>query len=416
MRVSVEADENGDPFEVWLVKRSFALMAPVCRMGLAICLLFLCVADPLYYLLDLWSRAVPHSWFLIWHLIMAAFFASVLLACPRARTHGQRQHFLLAFVASVTLLFAWFGVVSWLGTGDLSMLAIAEILIAAVFFLPGYLRRWSYGLQALGTGLVLAWLDRSGKFLGQMHFTNLVVIATVALAMDRFMWRNARLLFTEKCRVARAHRRSDAVLHNALPLRIAEELKTHRRVQARSHPAMSILFADIVGFTDFAAQRSPEQVLDTLNALFSEIDALVDLHQVEKIKTIGDAYMAVSQTRPQALAGLALSMLDAMQRFNAQKGLSLAWRIGMHCGPTIAGVIGHKRFLYDVWGDAVNLASRMESGGEPGRIHTSEALYLALQQGFAFEARGLVFLKGKGFMPTYFLLGEKAHDEGAQAP
>jgi class 3 adenylate cyclase len=416
MRFPVEADENGDSFEVWLVKRSFALMAPVCQMGLAITLLFLCIADPVYYLLDLWRRAVPHSWFLTWHLSMAVFFFSVLLACPQARTHAQRQRFVLAFVASVTLLFAWFGVVSWLGTGDLSMLAIAEILISAVFFLPGYLRRWSYGLQALGTGLILAWLDRSGKFVGQMQFTNLMVIATVALVMDGYMWRNAHILFTEKCRVARARQRSDEVLHNALPPRIAEELKTHHRVQARSHPAMSILFADIVGFTEFAAQRSPEQVLNTLNALFSEIDALVDLHQVEKIKTIGDAYMAVSQTRPQALAGLALSMLDAMQRFNARQGLSLAWRIGMHCGPTIAGVIGHKRFLYDVWGDAVNLASRMESGGEPGRIHASEALYLALQQAFAFEARGLVALKGKGLLPTYFLLGAKPRGEAREAP
>jgi class 3 adenylate cyclase len=315
---------------------------------------------------------------------MTGFFAGILVVYPRARTHAQRQRFMLVFVASVTLLFAWFGVVSWLGMGDLSMLAIAEVLISAVFFLPGYLRRWSYALQALGTGLMLAWLDRSGKFLGQMQFANLMVIATVSVVMDRYIWRNAHLLFTEKCRVARERRRSDEVLHNALPPRITDELKTYHRVQARNHPAMSILFADIVGFTGFAAQRSPEQVLKTLNALFSEIDALVDLHQVEKIKTIGDAYMAVSQTRPQALAGLALSMLDAMQRFNADHALSLALRIGLHSGPTIAGVIGRKRFLYDVWGDAVNPASRMESAGEPGRIHASEALFLALQQGFEF--------------------------------
>jgi class 3 adenylate cyclase len=407
MPLSVNVDENGDCLEVWLVKRSFALLAPVCRLGLVIALLFLAVADPLYYFLDLWSRAVPHVWLLAWHATMAVFFGALLLAGRRACTHGQRQRLLAAFVGLTTLLFVWFGVVSWLGTGDLSMVAIAEILIAAVFCLAGSLRRWSYGLQALATSLLLAWLDGSGKFLGQLQFANLLVIAAVARAMDGYMLANAHALFAEKCRVVLERQRADAVLYNALPLGIAEELKACQQVKAQSHPAMAILFADIVGFTAFAAQRAPDQVLAMLNALFSEMDALVDSHQVEKIKTMGDAYMAVSQAHPQALAQLALSMRDAMQGFNARNGLALALRFGMHCGPTIAGVIGHKRFLYDVWGDAVNLASRLQSSGEPGRIHTSESLYLALQHAFEFEARGLVEIKGKGLLPTYFLLGAK---------
>jgi class 3 adenylate cyclase len=170
---------------------------------------------------------------------------------------------------------------------------------------------------------------------------------------------------------------------------------------------MAILFADIVGFTQFAAERAPDQVLAVLEELFSKIDALVDLHRVEKIKTIGDAYMAVSNANVAALAGLALSMQTLMQSYQASRGFPLTLRIGMHCGPTIAGVIGQKRFLYDVWGDAVNLASRMESTGKPGGIQTSEAIYKLLSDSFVFEERGTIDIKGKGPMRTYLLLGSR---------
>jgi class 3 adenylate cyclase len=400
-------DENGDPLEVWLVKRAFALLAPVCKLGLVVELCFLFLADPLYFFLDLWSQAVPQGYLMAWHAAMALYFAAVLVLSPRAVNHQQRQHLLQAFFIATALLFVWFGVVSWLGTGDLSMVAIAQVLLASAFSVAGRLRRWLYWLQVLAIGLLLAWLDRSGRFLGQMQFANLPVIAAVAHAMDGYMLDTARALFSEKCRVAQERQRADTVLYNALPPAIAEELKANQHVRAQSHPQMAILFADIVGFTQFSAARTPEQVLAVLNNLFSEMDLLVDLHQVEKIKTIGDAYMVVSATHPEALAALALSMHMMVQRFNAEWGLQLALRIGMHCGPAISGVIGSKRMSYDVWGDAVNLASRMESSGEPGRIQTSEALFQALHDGFDFEARGAVQIKGKGALPTYFLLGAK---------
>lgn len=409
MHTPAEIDENGDAFEAWLIKRSMTMLAPVCRLGLWMALLFLCIVDPLYYFLDLWTKAVPHAWLVAWHATMVVFFGAMRLACRHAHTHTRRQRLLSAFVVANALLFVWFGVVSWLGTGDLSIVAISQVLVAAVFYMPGTLRRWSYGLQALATGLLLVWLDGSGKFLGQMQFANLLVIAAVAMVIDGHMFRNAQALFTEKCRVVDERERADTVLYNALPLDIADELKKHQRVLAKSHPEMAILFADIVGFTEFAARRSPEQVLAVLNALFTEMDALVDTHPVEKIKTMGDAYMVVSKAHPEALARVALSMRELIEGFNASQGLTFALRLGMHCGPTIAGVIGHKRFLYDVWGDAVNLASRLESSGEPGRIHASEPLFQALRHAFDFEARGLVDIKGKGAVPTYFLLGAKPY-------
>lgn len=400
-------DENGDPFEVWLVKRSFGLLGPICRLGLVVSALFLCVADPLYHYLKLWSATVPHAYLLAWHATMALFFAAMLVLVRRGSNHAARQRILQVFFVASALLFVWFGVVSWLGTGDLSIVAIAQVLVAAALCFPGSFRRWTYGLQATAIVALLAWLDSSGKFLGQMQFANVLVSAAVAYAMDGYMLKNARLQFHELCMVEQERQRADAVLYNALPASIANELKTHQRVKAQSFPGMAILFADIVDFTAFAASRSPDQVLDMLNALFSEMDALVDAHGVEKIKTIGDAYMVISKNAPEALAALALAMEQRMQSFNQDQGYALRLRLGLHCGPAIAGVIGSKRFLYDVWGDAVNLASRLESSGSAGRIHTSEAFFQNLAHAFDFEMRGLMDIKGKGLQRTYFLLGAK---------
>lgn len=403
----VRLDENGDTFEVWLVKRSFALLTPICRLGLVVSSLFLCVADPLYYHLKLWNASVPHAYLLAWHATMTAFFGAMLLLLRHGHGHAARCAILQLFFVAITLLFIWFGVVSWLGTGDLSIVAIAQILVAAALCFPYPVRRWTYGLQALAIGTLLAWLDDSGRFLGQMQFANLLVSASVAYAVDGYMLKNAYGQFGELCSVALERQRADSVLYNALPADIANELKTHRRVQAQSYPTMAILFADIVGFTEFAASRSPDQVLYMLNTLFSEMDALIDTHGVEKIKTMGDAYLVISKTEPAALARLALAMHRHMRGFNATQGLNLDWRVGLHCGPAIAGVIGHRRFSYDVWGDAVNLASRMESNGVAGRIHTSEAFCQQLGHAFEFETRGVMNIKGKGAQRTYFLLGTK---------
>ena len=408
LTVPAEPDEHGNPFEVWVVQRSFALLAPVCRLGLGAALLFLCVADPAYHLLELWSPAVPLRYLVAWHAAIALLFAACLLAARRVQTHRARLRTLQAFFYTAALLFVWFGVISWLATGDLSIVAIAQLLLATVFTLPGTFRRWIYGIQVLATGVMLAWLDSSGKFLGQMHFANLLVIASVAYVIDGHMLKNARALFSQQCQIERERQRADAVLYNALPLDIAEELKTHQRVKAQSYPTMTILFADIVGFTAFAATRAPDEVLSILNELFSRMDALIDTQEVEKIKTIGDAYMAVSKDNPAALARLALCMQEVVAQYNQEQGYQFSLRIGMHCGPTIAGVIGQKRFLYDVWSDAVNLASRMESTGVPGHIQTSETIFAQLHPRFEFEERGLVDIKGKGLLRTYYLLGQQA--------
>ena len=404
MACAKELAGKAGAFETWLVDRAYASLCTISRLGLVVAALFLMVVDPLLLYWDAWGSAVPLSQLVAWHAVACLYFGTVLHVGAKARPPASQQRVLQAFVVGTTLLFIWFGVVSWLGTRDLSMVAVAQVLLASVLCLPGTLRRWSYGLQALAISTLLIRLDPSGEFLGHMQFANVLAAAAVAYVMDRYMLDHAGALFAQQCRATEEQQRADAVLYNTLPPAIAQELKAHKRVQAQSYPAMAILFADLVGFTEFAVQRTPDQVLDLLNQLFSELDALIDLHQVEKIKTMGDAYLVISKHRPEPLAHLALAMGRALERFNQEQGLQLSLRLGMHCGAAIAGVIGHRRFMYDVWGDAVNLASRMQSSSKPGHIHTSEALFLRLRGEFKFEARGLVEIKGRGALPTYFLL------------
>lgn len=412
-----ETDENGDTFEVWLVRRSYALLAPVCKMGALVLLPLLLIADPTFYFWNLWPDAVPHSYLVAFHA--AAFlFLGVMWLITRAsktprpgsqlpKTHQQRKWALATFIVVGLMLFVWFGVVSWLGFGDISVVAVANLLIAAVFPYPGRLRRWSYLAQAglVSAGIIV--LDASGRFLGQLQFVNVLVILTVSVVIDEYMMRNARSLFLQKCDVARARQRADDVLFNALPHDIAQELKEHNQVQPQTHAQMTVLFADIVGFTALAAQLSAGQVINLLNRLFLLFDAQVDIAGVEKIKTMGDAYMVVHTSDAAAVARFALALPACVLRVNEEFGLNLAIRIGMHLGPTIAGVIGTRRFLYDVWGDAVNVASRMESTGIAGKIHVTEAVRQALFGNFATEYRGMLEIAGKGPMHTYFLLGSQ---------
>lgn len=204
--------------------------------------------------------------------------------------------------------------------------------------------------------------------------------------------------------------RSENLLLSILPETIARRLKTEPQTIADRHPAVTVLFADLVGFTELAGQQSAEKLLDMLNHIFSRFDMLVDRYGLEKIKTIGDAYMVAggipvpSRNHISAVARLALDMRTEIANLqHIYPNLNL--RIGFHTGAVIAGVIGNKKFSYDIWGDTVNIASRMESHGRPGEIHVSAPVYMALKDEFEFEKRGLIEIKGKAKMQTWFLKG-----------
>jgi class 3 adenylate cyclase len=208
------------------------------------------------------------------------------------------------------------------------------------------------------------------------------------------------------------HEESERLLLNVLPAPIAKRLRQGERTIADSFPRVTVLFADIVGFTQLSARTSPEELVQILDAIFSDFDALAEKYGVEKIKTIGDCYMVVGGAptpRPdhaEAVAMMALEMRDAIERFGKVLGKQLSVRIGLHTGAVAAGVIGKKKFAYDLWGDTVNTASRMESHGEAGKIHVSEAAREALKGAFSFDERGEIEIKGKGLMRTWFLTGK----------
>lgn len=401
-------DENGETFDTWVIQRSFALLAPICRLGLAVLLCFLVIADPLYAGKDLWSKSIAHTYLVIWHGAMALFFVVFAAASMRATLHQEKLHVLNAFVVGCSIMFTWFGVISWIGVGDFSMVAIAQLTVAAVFNMPGSLRRTCHAFSAVTIAVAIALIDSTGKFIGEMQFVNLLVIVAVAWVIEGFMWRTAQALFTEKQRVALERQRADSVLYNALPAHVADDLKYHRQARGQRHAHMAVLFADLVGFTAYAASVNPDEVLKVLNAIFSAFDELADAYQVEKIKTIGDAYMVISPDAPERLADFALDLLETLEQYNTHSGNRFALRVGMHIGPTISGVVGNKRLAYDVWGDAVNTASRMESLGVPGRVHVSADVVAALQTSHAFEERGEVAVKGKGLLSTFYLLPQKA--------
>ncbi|MEP0871890.1 PAS domain-containing protein [Trichocoleus desertorum AS-A10] len=206
---------------------------------------------------------------------------------------------------------------------------------------------------------------------------------------------------------------ADRLLSNTLPGPIAKRLKLQEDTIADSFEEVTILFADLVNFTQWASEITPTALVSYLNEIFSAFDQLTEKHGLEKIKTIGDAYMVAgglpipSDHHVEAIAEMGLDMLSAIAQFNAKHGTNLNLCVGINTGPVIAGVIGTKKFSYDLWGDTVNIASRMESHGLPGRVQVTEAAYHHLKTHYTFEKRDIIEVKGKGSMQTYLITGKK---------
>lgn len=205
--------------------------------------------------------------------------------------------------------------------------------------------------------------------------------------------------------------KSEKLLLNILPGAIANRLKGGEKTIANGHATVSVMFADLCGFTALSRKTSPTDLVTMLNRIFTEFDIIVEKYQVEKIKTIGDCYMMVGglpshrDDHAQAVAAAAMEMVSALERINQSNGTELQMRVGIHTGPVVAGVIGKIKFTYDLWGDTVNVASRMESSGLPGRVHLSEQTQQALSGDFLTEERGFVECKGLGQVRTFFLKG-----------
>lgn len=299
---------------------------------------------------------------------------------------------------------------------------IVSVLFAEVFaltfafvfsrigFVGANVVAWLMLASTLPTAIALSG-DLAGEVtLYAFHVFNFyVTVALVGYFVERYIRRD----FVQRRALDAERARAEGLLLNILPRSIAARLEAGEEPIADGYADVTVLFADIVDFTGISAKVSPDEMVQMLNGVFSAFDALAAEHGLEKIKTVGDAYMVVGglpDPRPrhaEAVAEMALGVQRVVAGMVTPTGGSLRVRIGINTGPVVAGVIGTAKFAYDLWGDAVNTASRMESQGVPDAIQVTEATYERLKDRYAFEKRGVIDVKGKGLMPAYLLLSRK---------
>jgi adenylate cyclase len=295
------------------------------------------------------------------------------------------------------------------------LLLLATVLIAFYYVESLYLLLWITGCAATLFVGVESWyaLGNHGFLEGLVPDQFLITIRnasvfTVALLTIAFAYYNRAILNATQLALDKEAARSESLLLNILPKSIAERLKHSTELIADRVPEVSIIFADLVGFTEISRKMDAGQLVGMLNEIFLGFDRAAKRLGLEKIKTIGDAYMVVAGVPEpradhlQAATEMALAMQMHVAALSSRHP-DLQLRIGIHTGPVVAGVIGENKFSYDLWGDNVNIASRMESHGLPGRIQVSEAVVRAASDKSQFEARGLIDVKGQGPMNTYFL-------------
>lgn len=388
-------------FDRWLSARSYELLRPICTMSVAVISVLLLAVDPMLFAAGIWGDDPMHEWLVLWHLVSWTVFAAYLYVAAKPRRHRGRQWVMATFYLATGGLFTVFAFISWTLNGDLSTYAIFLLAMACVFAGQGGLRLVLSLTSTLAVAAAIAWADDAGSFLTSGAAINLAALAIVATLLDAFVARLNLALFTEKQRAESQRRLAEQLLHKALPAPVAHELIETRRSRAVRFDNLAVLFIDIVGFTRYCSGRPPEQVLHLLNTLFSTFDRLAALHSVDKIKTMGDAYLAVRQDDLQSVLAMAQDCMHAMGPYR-RMGLDI--RCGVHAGPAVAGVIGLTRYLYDVWGDAVNIASRMESTGLPGQIQVSDEVAMRMAGQFRFESRGEREIAGWGPMRTHWLV------------
>jgi class 3 adenylate cyclase len=244
-------------------------------------------------------------------------------------------------------------------------------------------------------------------------FNPVLLRARITASLDNKRLRDQERAYLEQIQLEQE--KSEQLLLNVLPKSIADRLRQGENKIADHFLEATVLFADLVDFTRIASHIPPPEVVQVLNEIFSRFDWLAELHRLEKIKTVGDCYMVAAglpaprTDHASAMAEMALEMRRVIKSFRTSAGDAFQVRIGMSSGPVVAGIIGSKKFIYDLWGDTVNLASRMESQGQPDMIQVSPSTYERLRDKYVFEKRGLIDIKGKGEMTTYALTGRVGH-------
>jgi len=350
-----------------------------------------------------WAAAIPAMWMLITLVDLAIL----------ARTHRYKWFQRVQLAGILTLPFALQWVVGgFVASSAVALWAYVAALGAIMFVDRPNAVRWfaAYAIGIVASVVIESAIAPDVQPLPDAVRT--VFFGLNTLGVGAVAWTVTSYFVRERERALEAldmeHARSEALLLNVLPGPIAERLKAGSGVIADAHPAVTVLFADIVNFTVISSQTSPAELVSLLDRTFSAFDELADRYGLEKIKTIGDAYMVVGgipaprDDHAEAVATMAMGMLDAVRAID-EDGLRI--RIGIDTGPVVAGVIGRRKFAYDLWGDVVNTASRMESQGLPDRIQVTPAVEARLRGQFHFESRGPIEVKGKGRISPFFLMG-----------
>jgi len=401
---------KNDQYTIWLN----AFMWERLRLGLVIAILS--VSSFIALNLSRYPNFIP-SW-LYTNLIQEAalLFCLVLLHFPFGR--ARPGWVFLLFSCSITLIPQYRSLLE--GVAKLDFVTWTLIFLGQATLLPVQWRL--HLLSQLGLWLVfftiqIAYhLPFDSEMVQADPFYFYLYLFWFCIICDISVYLYEKLQYSEfqaKLHLQAEQEKSERLLLNILPESIAKRLKQQHSTIAEDFSQVSVLFADIVGFTELSARISPPELVQLLNNVFSRFDELVEQHDLEKIKTIGDAYMVVAGLplpRPNhvtKIADLGLEMQTTLAQFNQEHHEHLKLRIGIHTGPVVAGVIGIKKFAYDLWGDTVNTASRMESYGVPDCIQVTDRIYQALKDKYILIERGKINIKGKGEMTTYFLKGKR---------
>ncbi len=351
-----------------------------------------------------------------WTLATVLPFAfTIIVGSALVISHVLKNHLIVIYVQILSIMMIT-AVIQWLigglfDSGGLLAWAAIGPLVALMFFSPKRSIPW-FLLYIVILGITVAFddyfadraLEISDNTRTLFFAMNLGGPSLVIFIFAGYFVRSA----------IRERSKANRLLLNVLPAEIAETLKESDDTIARHYDSVSVLFADVVGSTPLFADLEPTEVVDWLNEVFSEFDDLVDRHGLEKLRTMGDGYMvgsgvpATRDDHPHALIDCCLDMIRALEVLPARDGQRMNFRFGINSGPVVAGVIGKSKFHYDLWGDAVNVASRMESYGEAGRIHISQSTYDLVQDDFDCVPVGTTSIKGKGDMETWFVVGRKA--------
>jgi class 3 adenylate cyclase len=347
-------------------------------------------------------------------LIMAVLNFVGLVATRWAVTLDGQQA--IGLVLNAISALAVLGMADILGLTE--TLAAPAILLIAMFAFVALRLRFVFALAAAATYLVGYAVIGPGHTDPTAILQAFLVTAAIVVGLGatyqlergaRDVFAQRRIIEGQTAALAAAQATSERLLLNILPARVAERLAAGETAIADWFDDATVLFADLVGFTRMAAQLEPRATRDLLDRLFTAFDGLADRHGLEKIKTIGDAYMVVggvpepSTDHPARVVAFGLDLLDVTGRMAAELGLPLDLRVGVHTGPVVAGVVGTRKFSYDLWGDTVNVASRLESLGVGGAVQVSETTWLRVRDAFEAEPREAVEIKGWGQVATFLV-------------